>query len=342
MLTHSIDSLMAEAIARRVFPGAVVLVAQGDELLHHAAYGTTMYEDAGSKLVTPDTRYDIASLTKVFTATAALQLLDEGLLALDTPARHYLPELRAEDVLVRHLLTHTSGLALRLSALRHAGRAALLQAVYDALPTTPPGQRAAYTNVNSLLLGEIVARLRSLMLDEAIERFVLAPLDMRATGFLPSPELRPLIAPSEYDDGWRGRLVHGSVHDESAHALGGVCGHAGMFSSAADLWRFCAAWLSGGSPLVQPATAARAIMNHTPGLELACGLGWMLDRPAFMGALAPECYGHTGFTGPVMLLAPRHNRCLVLLSNRTYPRRTTPTHHALTARLAELTLTADS
>jgi CubicO group peptidase (beta-lactamase class C family) len=216
-----------------------------------------------------------------------------------------------------------------------------MQAVYEAIPATPPGQRAAYTNVNSLLLGEIVGRLRGLPLDQVIERFVLAPLGMGATGFRPDLELRPLIAPSEYDDEWRGGLVHGSVHDESAHALGGVCGHAGMFSTAADLARFCAAWLRGGPPLVPPEIAALATTNHTPGLELACGLGWMLDRPAFMGALAPQCYGHTGFTGPVLLVAPRCGRSLVLLSNRTYPRRTAPAHHAVTARLAELALRDD-
>ena len=338
MLTHSIDALMRDAIARRVFPGAVLLVAQGSEILHHAAYGTTMYEDEGSQLVALDTRYDIASLTKVFTATAALQLLGEGILALDAPAKRYLPELRANDVLVRHLLTHTSGLALRLSALREGGREALMAAVYEALPATPPGQHAAYTNVNSLLLGEIVARLRGAPLDAVIGRYVLEPLGMRATGFLPAPELRPLIAPTERDDAWRGGLVHGSVHDESAHALGGVCGHAGMFSTAADLGRFCMAWLAARPPQIPPAIAALATQNHTPGLELACGLGWMLDRPAFMGALAAECYGHTGFTGPAMMLAPRSNRCLVLLSNRTYPRRTPPAHHAVTAQLAELTL----
>lgn len=342
MLINEIDSIVYDAIERRIFPGAVVLAARGGTLLHYAAYGTTMYDDPGSQPVRLDTRYDIASLTKVFTATAALQLVDEGRLVLDAPVANYLPRVRGKDVRVHHLLTHTSGLAMRLSALRASGREGILQAVYDAEPTTSPGQHVAYSNVNSLLLGEVVTALRSMPLDETIRQYILMPLGMSDTGFLPPVHLHPMIAPTEWDDTWRNRLVHGAVHDESAYALGGIAGHAGLFSTAADLHRFCLAWLQDGAPLLSPFIAKQAVTNQTPGLELACGLGWMLDRPAFMGAASSGGYGHTGFTGPVMLVAPRQQLSLVVLTNRTYPRRSPPAHHAITARIATAALCEDT
>src|SRR3954462_4772945 len=147
-LGPTIAAIVADAIERRIFPGAVVLIAQGAEILHQAAYGMTMYADPGSQPVRLDTIYDIASLTKVFTATAALRLSDAGKLDLDAPVASYLAAFRAPNVLIRHLLTHTSGLDIRLSALRHVGRAAMLDAVYDTAPTHPPGSTVAYTNVN--------------------------------------------------------------------------------------------------------------------------------------------------------------------------------------------------
>lgn len=340
MPINEIDSIVHDAIERRIFPGAVVLATRGETLIHYAAYGTTMYDHPGSQPVRLDTRYDIASLTKVFTATAALQLVDEGRLVLDKPVASYLPRIRTQNVRVRHLLTHTSGMAVRLSVLRALGHEGILRAVYDVEPTTTPGQHVAYSNVNSLLLGEIVVTLRNMSLDETIRHYILMPLGMSDTGFLPPVHLHATIAPTEWDDTWRDRLIHGTVHDESAHALGGVAGHAGLFSTAADLQRFCLAWLRGGAPVLSSFIARQAVTNQTSGLELACGLGWMLDRPAFMGAASSGGYGHTGFTGPVMLVMPDQQLCLVVLTNRTYPRRSSPAHHEVTARIATAALHA--
>ncbi|HWQ15926.1 MAG TPA: serine hydrolase domain-containing protein, partial [Roseiflexaceae bacterium] len=289
-----------------------------------------------------------------------------GALDLHAPAAAYLPELRARDVLVRHLLTHTSGLDLRLSPLARAGREALLRAVYAASQKHPPGAAVAYTNINSLLLGEIVARLYGAPLDTAIHALVAAPLGLEDTRFRPPAGLRARIAPTELDEEWRGNLVHGAVHDESAHALGGVAGHAGLFSTAADLWRFCRAWLPPvehstlnverpatphGTGDVQPSTfnvptcnilrpetIALATRNHTPGLSHACGLGWMLDRPSFMGAVPEGTFGHTGFTGPAIVVAPGRALVVVVLSNRVFPRRGPPAHHAVTAAIVQAAL----
>ena len=337
ILSPQIDAIVAEAIAGRIFPGAVVLVARGDMVLHHAGYGASVYELDRARLVAPDTLYDIASLTKMFTATAALRLLDAGLINLDAPAARYLPELRTEAVLLRHLLTHTSGLDIRLSALRDAGREQLWQTVYGLAPAHAPGSRVAYTNVNSLLLGEIVARVSGLPLERALAELVSEPLGLRDTQFCPPAELLARIAPTERDEEWRGGLVHGHVHDESAYMLGGVAGHAGLFSSAADLYRFCRSWLTmpgeRAPALLRPATLRLACENHTPGLSLACGLGWMIDRPAFMGVAPAGTLGHTGFTGPTMVLAPSQDLIVIVLSNRVYPRRSPPAQHAATAAI---------
>ncbi|GAB4196715.1 MAG: serine hydrolase domain-containing protein [Roseiflexaceae bacterium] len=348
-LSYSINQIIADAIERRVFPGAVVLVARGGQTLHQAAYGTTMYDAPGSRPVDGATIYDIASLTKVFTATAVLALCQRGLLDLDERAAAYLPELRAGEVRLRHLLTHTSGLDIRLSTLRHHGRAGLMAAAFEAAQIHPPGARVAYTNVNALLLGEIVTRLHGAPLDTALRELVIAPLGLAETGFTPAPEQFARIAPTEIDDEWRGGLVHGSVHDESTHALGGVAGHAGLFSTAQDQARFCQAWLdlvaAGNGPLaalIDPHLARDACRNHTAGLNLACGLGWMLDRANFMGAAPPGSFGHTGFTGPAIVVVPAQGLVVVLLCNRVYPRRSPPpyAHHAVTAAVVEAALGA--
>jgi CubicO group peptidase (beta-lactamase class C family) len=249
----------------------------------------------------------------------------------------------------------------------------VLDAVYAATPVRPPGTVVAYTNVNSLLLGEIVARLRGESLDAALAALVSGPLGLRDTWFRPPATLLPRIAPTEIDTTWRGGLVHGSVHDESAHALGGVAGHAGLFSTAKDLYRFCQMWLGdrpttndqrpmarygdndpvisspchlatlSSSPhdqILRPETIALATANYTPNLNLACGLGWMLDRPNFMGRAPAGSFGHTGFTGPALVVVPREQLIVVALSNRVYPQRRPPPfeHHAVTAAIVDAAL----
>jgi serine-type D-Ala-D-Ala carboxypeptidase len=373
-LSHQIDTIVQSAIDRRIFPGAVVLVARGADVCHFAAYGSTMYSESGSRPVACDMIYDVASLTKMFTATAALRLADQGWLDLHAPAAIYLPELHAASVTVLHLLTHTSGLDIRLSALREAGRDGVLAAVYAAVPMYPPGTVVAYTNVNSLLLGEIVARLYGEPLDMALHALVSSPLGLRDTLFRPPAALLPRIAPTEIDATWRGGLVHGSVHDESTHALGGVAGHAGLFSTAEDLYRFCLMWLDDDRPttndqrptalrcssdpvtlspchlvtlslsaydrVLRPETIALATINHTRDLNLACGLGWMLDRPNFMGHAPIGSFGHTGFTGPALVVVPQEQLIVVVLSNRVYPRRRPPPfeHHTVTAAIVDAAL----
>jgi CubicO group peptidase (beta-lactamase class C family) len=331
----AIDSLVEEAIDKRVWPGAVVLASKAGQLLHAAAYGSTMYADPGSQAVQLDTIYDIASLTKVFSATALLQLIEEGMVQLDAPVARYLAGFRESSVTVRHLLTHTSGLDLRLSALRSHERAKILELIYQAPLKVPAGSDVAYTNINSLLVGEIVAQLRQLPLEQAIQEYILDPLGLRETMFNPSAAWHARIAPSEIDEAWRGGLVHGKVHDESCYALGGVAGHAGLFSTAYDLLRFCEAWLAYQPPLISEGLARDAVTNQTPNLRLACGYGWMLDRVSFMGQHAASGFGHTGFTGPAIIALQDYNCCVVVLCNRTYPRRAAALHHGYIAQIVD-------
>jgi len=344
-MTSSIAEIAGAAIAEQIFPGCVILATRDGAPVHHAAYGATMYADPGTRPVASNDCFDIASLTKVFTATAALVLHDAGLLDLDAEARFYLPGLQAHGVTLRHLLTHTSGLDLRLSVLREGGRSGIIAAVYGAVPQRAPGSFVAYTNINSLLLGEIVALVAGMPLDQAIATLVCEPLGLTETGFNPPEALRARIPPTEWDEEWRGGLVHGMVHDESAYALGGVAGHAGLFSTAPDLERFLRMWLQGGAwggrQILREATVAAALRDYTHGLPTqsgqpaSSGLGWMLDRPNFMGAAPPGSFGHTGFTGPAIVGVPAYGLAVVVLSNRTYPRRTPPPyrHHPVTAAI---------
>ncbi len=345
MTERAITRICEDAIAAQIFPGVVVLVSQGGQHLQHLACGTTMYADSGSRPVALNDIFDIASLTKIVTATAALVLLDAGWLKLEEEVTHWLPAVRAHGVTLYHLLTHSSGLDLRLSLLREAGAAGIRDAVWAAQPLCQPGSVVAYTNINSFLLGEVVACVAGAPLDLALRELVLGPLGMEETSFCPPASLTARIVPTEWDNTWRGGLVHGTVHDESAAALGGIAGHAGLFSTTSDLERLMRMWLEGGSrqgrQILHEASVAEALRNHTSGLRgpggstIHCGLGWMLNRPGFMGSAAANSFGHTGFTGPALVGLPEHNLALVVLSNRTYPQRTPPPyrHHAITAEL---------
>lgn len=342
-----IDALAQAAIDAGLFPGAVVQAQHNGQIAHLAAYGSTMYGDPGSRPVTTDTIYDIASLTKPITATAALALYDAGQIGLDTPITHYLPGMHATGVTVRHLLTHSSGLDIRLSALRERSATEIRKAVYALEPSRTPGSHTLYANIGSLLLGEVVAAAFGASLEAAVGALVLDPVGMADTSYCPTKEQRPRIAPTEWDHEWRNGLVHGVVHDEGAYALGGVAGHAGLFSTVADITRFATLWLQRGSlqgrQILREATVELACRDHTGhmatsiGLPLHSGLGWMRDRPSFMGAAPAGTIGHTGFTGSAIVVLREAQVSLIILSNRTYPQRTPPPyqHHAITAAIVE-------
>ncbi len=341
MSSVPIAILIAEGIAQGVFPGAVHAVGMSDGTLRQRAFGFHRY-DADSPVVSLGTHYDWASLTKIICTTAMLHLVAAGTLHLDDSIARYIPD-AAPTVTIRHLLTHTSALDVRLSTAAQLGASALWDVVRKTQPTVQPGTKVAYANVNALLVGRIIEQVTGLNLAVALNALVFAPVEMKQTQFNPPEELWPMIPPTEQDD-IRG-MVHGTVHDESTAVLGGVAGHAGLFGPVADTIRFGQGWLAtlrGASPWGIPrALAQTAVTNLSPVGQLGCGLGWMVARESFMGAAVHATAAHTGFTGAVVAIVPERDYCWALLSNRTWPVRTPARHHAVSAQVSSALWQAD-
>jgi CubicO group peptidase (beta-lactamase class C family) len=325
-----LTAILHNGIQQKIFPGAVLVAASPHQHLTVTA-GTYRYTDAIA--VTAECIYDLASLTKIVTATAALAMCSRGWLSLDAAVTQFLPQSNAKGVTIRHLLTHTSGLDIRLSTTAQAGSPALWQSVLACAPMRAPGSVVAYANVNTLILGRVLEVISYQSLAQIVTQYVLQPAAMHETYFNPPALLLPRIPPSEIDV-IRGEVC-GTVHDESTAALGGVAGHAGLFGTAADMLRFGQAWLdtlAGHGPWgIDVALAQQALQNQSPAGQLGVGLGWMLARDNFMpAAVHNSMAAHTGFTGPVVAIVPQQQLVWALLSNRTWPQRTPPQHHAVT------------
>ncbi|GAA2497888.1 hypothetical protein GCM10010406_38020 [Streptomyces thermolineatus] len=330
-LAALVDGLAAHLVpgAGRQRPwcaGAVVLAGRGDtvaleEALGHA-FRYTAYDEATDTGVeappeervpaTVGTVFDIASLTKPFTALVAVRHALLGDLGLDDPVARHLPSFsRAGEagITVRHLLTHTSGLRPELP-LHEAGTAAeRLRMLRDEAPLHAPGTAVVYSDLNMILLQLLLEEVTGRGLDALVAEEVTGPLGMRSTRFVPPASWRASTAATEDQRRpWarvdRG-MLRGEVHDENAHALGGVAGHAGLFSTARDLALLCRGLLDGGP-------AADLVLGE--------GLGLELDRPWYMGELSgPRTAGHTGFTGTSLVLDPVRDVFLVLLANSVHP-----------------------
>ena len=269
-----IEKVLNEMVAERVAPGGVLLVSQNGKTVLYEAFGTTRYQDDGSRVVTKDTIYDIASITKIFTATAALILADRGEILLDDKLAKFFPRCAYGDkVAVRHLLTHTSGISVWMAKLAEQKPDEIHQAVIQASLKNKPGAKAEYANVNSYLLGEIIELVSKETLDKFFLKEICRPLGMKETFFNPPGAFFERIAPTEIAEN-RG-LITGQAHDESTHALGGVAGHAGLFSTAEDLNRLCRIWLNGGQNISEKIRKA-ALLKQNSGDSVGFGLGWMV------------------------------------------------------------------
>ncbi|MEU6390346.1 serine hydrolase domain-containing protein [Streptomyces sp. NPDC046939] len=314
--------------------GAVLLAGRGPVLAAEAATGWAVryaaYDeeaDRGVELppedrvpMTLDTVFDLASLTKLFTTAAAVQQIERGTLGIDARVGAYLPEFTAasrHDITVRQLLTHTSGLRPELPLYEAPDAAARLALLRAEAPSSPPGEYR-YSDLNMLLLQHLLERLTGRPFDALVRDGITRPLGMAATSFGPRPGA---AATEDQRRPWakadRG-MVRGEVHDENAWALGGVAGHAGLFSTAYDLAVLCRTLLNGGSY-----GTARILGPDFVDLMLtAPGLGFRVDQPSFMGELAGAgAAGHTGFTGTSLVLDPVSDTFLVLLANTVHPRR---------------------
>ncbi len=323
-----VDDAVRAGIERGIYPGAVVIIGRRDSLLYARGYGHFTW-DPRSAVPTPDsTLWDIASITKIVsTMSSAMKLVDEGKLDLDAPVGKYLPRFSGglkKQVTVRMLLDHTSGLKAYIPIYQKArGKAKAVSILYAQPLLRPPGDSAVYSDLNALLLGLVVEKVAATTIDQFAKREVFTPLGMSQTMFKPSRKLRPRIAPSGI---WRKQPVAGEVNDQNAVAFGGVAGHAGVFSTAADLARYAQVWLRGGigpdGRWVKFGTMARFLSRGTnAGSRL---LGWdtrerIPNELSLFGDLTSDAtYGHTGFTGTLLWVDPPRDLFLVFLTNRAF------------------------
>lgn len=328
-----VDVVMERGLQEYAFPGAALWIGWRGETVYSTAYGKTAdqtYEQYTSVRTTTRTLYDLASLTKVVaTTTAIMQLIEQGKLRLDDRICTYLPQFGCDaqkaSITVWHVLTHTSGLPGPCRLYRdYHGPAQILSGICQQALVFPPGSRHLYNDLGFILLGEVVRAITSLNLAEYTRAYIFEPLGMHDTLFQPAESLKSRIAPTEYVE-WRGGLVHGVVHDENAWEMEGIAGHAGLFSTAEDLARFCTMLLQPEQitpTILQPETIAHMTSIQHPDPDEAFGLGWVIAAPYFMGNLASNStFGHTGFTGTSLLIDSAHQLAVVFLSNSVYPQR---------------------
>lgn len=330
------DSLVNDGIRRGAYPGAALVIGLPDTLVFVKGYGRLTWSPASAQVVPDVTLYDLASLTKVIATTTSVMLLVEGgEVKLDTPITTYVPELAGQGrsgITVRDLLTHSSGLPDAPPIYRTTrDRAEALRAVLAVRPVVPPGTRVIYSDLNAILLGEMVQRVSGESLDRFVAHHVLAPLGMTHTMFRPPPALKGDIAPT----GMRqGRLIVGEVDDRNAARLGGAAGHAGLFSSAADVARFAQFMLRQGRlPHGRRLLKARTVRLFTAkAVDFGNGseartLGWQAiptgEDVSSSGVLFGErSYGHTGWTGTSLWIDPDRKLFVVLLTNRVFEPKT--------------------
>jgi beta-glucosidase-like glycosyl hydrolase/CubicO group peptidase (beta-lactamase class C family) len=340
--------LLNSYVSEHAFPGAALAVGYRGTLVLDAAVGKLDYTPS-SAAVTGDTVYDLASLSKVVGTTSAVMMLaDSGALLLDAPVQDYLPEFQGtnkEKVRVIHLLQHSSGMPAWLPIYKEVqGYEEFMKRVYAVPLEFAPGSRTQYSDLGMILLGEIVARACGHPLDQYISDRLFAPLGMKSTLYRPPKDWLEHIAPTE-DDPWRQRVVRGEVHDENAYAMGGVAGHAGLFSTAHDLAVFAQMMLNRGmydhrryfrSETVERFTLAQGLKGGTE------ALGWQKPEPRTWTAKAfsAAAFGHTGFTGTSIWIDPQRQLFIVLLTNSIHPSRENTKITEVRQKLAESVLRA--
>ncbi|SDD81927.1 serine hydrolase [Actinokineospora iranica] len=328
------------ATGRPLFAGAVSLLAHDGVVVHRGVAGQAVrYADAaGTELPadqqTPmraDTIFDLASVSKLFTSLAVMCLVEDGLVRVDERVAAYLPEFGVNGkaaITVEQLLTHTSGLEPFIPLWRDwPDRPARIKAVMDRAPTSPPGTKYVYSDLNLITLGVLVERLSGQPLDAFTADRITTPLGLHDTGYNPPASKLDRIAATEYQAVPARGMVRGQAHDENAWSLGGVAGHAGVFSTAADLSVLGQAILNGGgyagARILRPDTVREMLTNYNtefPGSDH--GLGFELSQRWYMGGLTgPRTAGHTGFTGTSLVLDPASRSIAILLTNRVHPSR---------------------
>ncbi|NNG27863.1 MAG: serine hydrolase [Ignavibacteriaceae bacterium] len=326
----NIDSVIVRAIEDSTFPGAVVLVSKDDEIIYEKGFGHFTYDGSSSKVNT-NTIYDLASLTKVIaTTTAAMICIDRNLFKLDDPVYKYIPKFSEngkENILIKNLLLHNSGLpAWKKFYDKNLDADSIVSNIYFTIPEYPAGEKTVYSDLGIIVLGKLIEVVSGKILDVFCKEGIFIPLKMNNTYFNPSNLVKYKIPPTEFDNYWRKKLIQGEVHDETSSLLGGVAGHAGLFSTAEDLNKFCQMMLDdgkfNGKQFIQPETIR--LFTERFSLESTRALGWdtkSATRSSAGDKFSKTSFGHTGFTGTSIWIDPERQLFVVFLTNRVYPSR---------------------
>ena len=344
-----LDNVVEAAVKDGSIPGAVLLIGHKGQIIHRKAYGNRALVPQ-TEAMTLDTIFDCASLTKVLATTPSLmKLFEEGRFRLNDRLTQYLPAFQGgkSGITIRNLLTHFSGLRpdLDLEPAWSGYQTGVRLALEDK-PAGPPGLRFVYSDINFILLGELVHCLSGELVSDYAREHIFLPLGMRETMYQPPAALVPRIAPTERD-GKNGPPLRGVVHDETTRYMGGVAGHAGLFSTAGDVARFCQMMLNKGEldgvHLFSPLTVEKFTTPQSPPDQpILRGLGWDLDSPfaGNRGELFPiGSYGHTGFTGTSLWIDPVTQTYVILLTNSVHPFRR-PAITGLRGEVATITAAA--
>ena len=346
---QAVSDAMAEAVSKGLFPGAALLVHHHKPILHEA-YGFASLLPQQT-VMTQDTLFDLASLTKVVaTTTAAMSLIADQKISLKDPVSRFIPDFLSQDkqgINLFHLLTHSSGLpdwkpfyreVSRLtqeqSGIRSivGSKSLLYELIHQEPLVYPTGSKSLYSDLGFVLLGEIIEKVTQKSLDEFCHEKIFTPLQMKDTFFLPVYTEHQMevvktrkIAATE-NCPWRGRVLRGEVHDENAHVMGGVAGHAGLFSTAQDLYTFLKTILKSlrGEHGFLPQSLVKAFVTRQTRIPDTCwALGWTTpSEPSTSGQFfSPRSFGHLGFTGTSIWVDPEADLMVILLTNRIHPSR---------------------
>jgi beta-glucosidase-like glycosyl hydrolase/CubicO group peptidase (beta-lactamase class C family) len=331
---QKVDTILKDAIKDSTFPGGVVAVVKDDILAYCNAFGYHTYHKA--EQVAPNDVYDLASLTKVAATTASvMKLIDEAKISLDDPVSNYFAEFNEGSknaITIRHLLLHTSGLpAFRVYVDSLKSRNEILEAIKNEPLINEPGTEYVYSDLGFILLGQIVQQQSGLPLNEYAKKMFYKPLGMESTRFNPKQagnRFASRIPPTEIDEMYRNKTVQAEVHDERAWFLGGVAGHAGLFSNVQDLSIFAQMLLNEGSYAGKQYIRPETIRAFTAKQSQLHNRGYGFDRKSDTGfstagsLTGNRTFGHLGFTGTSLWMDPEKNIAIILLTNRTYPKRT--------------------
>ncbi|MBM7787994.1 serine hydrolase domain-containing protein [Tenggerimyces flavus] len=333
---------MRSILASRLPPGAVLLVARDGVIVEHSAVGVVATHGVdGALLPSPvptrtDTIYDLASISKLYVAVVAMQLVESGSLALDVPVADYLPSfVVGRRATVRQLLSHSAGLPSGHKLQPYPSVESRLATIYEVPAEAEPGTAYKYSDLSAIVAAKVVEAVSGSSLDALVRKEICEPFGLVDTLYNPPASLLPRIAPTEFQPD-RG-LIWGSVHDSTAWLLGGVAGSAGVFATAYDLAVFTQALLSGGPPLLSEASVKEMLTDANAGIgpRSQRGLGFDLERESFMGDMArPGVWGHTGFTGTSVVADPASQAFVIVLSNRVHPTRETPRSNPVRADVA--------